>query len=455
MAEESIDTVLNALPQKNVTVYALRALDFVVPGEWENITNFDEMIRSATGEEDASKRYSLAIKAKELYADESTGLQRALWLYQMTDKADAALGTAAMASKIGGSINFLSFLNRLTPSADTTQSIDLALKVVVEILAFSFMNGVPRSREGIAQFTTALRDHYSHESIMRMAALVCLDGIIPLGPDFVEKVGDILGSAGSGELTKNPLFSTIGKLIPGDSPEGKFGFITDSYNSVKGWMDELLQSRGLTTEKVTSSLKQYVQFTDDKLDYLAAFFDMSTNYYTHTGIQSIARTAILAAQGQITPPSLSAAELGEMPSAASLGAPPPPPGASDSSTGEALYDYFASSPGYLSFSQGERLTVHGGEQGGWYHASNQSGQSGWSPASYIKLGVPAAAAPATPAAAPGPKSAVLTADNYGSTFLVRAGEPISIAGGEQNGWYWATNSSGQSGWVVASIVRLQ
>jgi len=34
---------------------------------------------------------------------------------------------------------------------------------------------------------------------------------------------------------------------------------------------------------------------DSKLDYLAAFLDMSTNYYEHTGTQTVARNLILRA----------------------------------------------------------------------------------------------------------------------------------------------------------------
>jgi hypothetical protein len=34
---------------------------------------------------------------------------------------------------------------------------------------------------------------------------------------------------------------------------------------------------------------------DSKLDYVAAFLDMSTNYYEHTGTQTVARNLILRA----------------------------------------------------------------------------------------------------------------------------------------------------------------
>lgn len=37
------------------------------------------------------------------------------------------------------------------------------------------------------------RSNYHDESVMRMAALVAVDGLIPLGSDFIKKVQSILG----------------------------------------------------------------------------------------------------------------------------------------------------------------------------------------------------------------------------------------------------------------------
>jgi hypothetical protein len=382
MAEVSIETALAALPESSITTYALRGLDFVVPGQWENIRGFDDMVRSATGEADPGRRAQIASAALQVYAAEP-GFHRALWLYQVTDKADAALGTAAMANKIGERISFLSFLNRFTPAADTTQSIDLGLKVVVELLSFCFMNGFPRDREGLSRFVHALSNEYRHESLMRMAALVCLDGLIPLGPDFLGKVTTILERSGRSEIGGSPLFSSVGEMIPGETPEHKLGFVTESFRSVRGWMDGLLQKRGLTVEKVTGSLKKYIDFADDKLDYLAAFFDLSTSYYAHTGTQTVARYAILRAAERLG----AGGQLGAGPGAPAFAPPPPmmiapPP---PTAVAVALYDYAAQSASHLNVTAGERLTLQGGDQGGWVLVSNQRGQQGWVPRSYLRI----------------------------------------------------------------------
>jgi hypothetical protein len=42
-----------------------------------------------------------------------------------------------------------------------------------------------------------------------------------------------------------------------------------------------------------------VEISKDKLDYLGAFLDVTTNYYTHTGTQTLARRLIERAVAEI------------------------------------------------------------------------------------------------------------------------------------------------------------
>lgn len=49
---KAIYELVNELPQNNITTLALKSLDKFIPGQWENITNFEEMIRQVTGEND-------------------------------------------------------------------------------------------------------------------------------------------------------------------------------------------------------------------------------------------------------------------------------------------------------------------------------------------------------------------------------------------------------------------
>ena len=194
---KSIPDYVNRLPKRSVTVYVLRSLDFVVPGEWENIVDFEEMVMKVTGEKDPNTVRAVTQRADALFLDRSERYQRAWNLYRTADRTDRLLATAALGNKIGERIRFLSFLQRITPKADTAQTIDFSMKLTIELLNFCLINGIPG--DSIGDFVAALAD-YSKESLMRMAALVCFDGIMPLGPDFSRMVVNTLDKLTPDEL---------------------------------------------------------------------------------------------------------------------------------------------------------------------------------------------------------------------------------------------------------------
>lgn len=293
---EPIFKLVDELPKQNITVRVLKALDFVVPGEWENLVGFENTIRVVTGEEDEEMIQQIGDRCVWLFNDKSQGYQRALWLYQTVDRTDTGLATAALANKVGERIPLLGFLNNLTPKADKAQSIDLALKTIVELIAFCQINGLPG--DSVGDFVNSLAD-YSGEDIMRMSALVCLDGLIPLGPDFIQKAQSIIEDLNSDELENNNIFQRISGFIPGDNTDSQLGFITGSFDQVKNWMRDFVESKDLTPQKVMNNIENFVEFSDDQLDYLAAFLDMTTNYYEHTGTQTIARCLIDRAYAEI------------------------------------------------------------------------------------------------------------------------------------------------------------
>lgn len=288
--------LVDDLPEHNMTVRALKALDFVVPGQWENVVGFKQTIRTVTGETDPELVKQIGDRAVWLFNDKSEGYQRALWLYQTVDSADSALGAAALANKVGDKIPLLGFMNKLTPKADQAQTIDLCLKLVVEVVAFCQINGIPG--DSIGDFVKSLAD-YSGESLMRMAALVCFDALIPLGPDFIQVTQAKLNSLSPQDLENNAVFSQVKKLIPGQSAAKQLAFIGDSFDSVKGWMGGFVNRNDLSIAKVTGKLGQFIEVSDSKLDYLAAFLDVTTNYYEHTGTQTLARRLIERASAEI------------------------------------------------------------------------------------------------------------------------------------------------------------
>ncbi|WP_392534823.1 agenet domain-containing protein [Nostoc sp. C117] len=291
--DKSIIQLVDELPTDNITVKVLKALDYVAPGEWTNLVGFESNIRAITGETDAKVIQKISDRAVILYQDPQQGYKGAIQLYQTIDKADTAMATAALANKIGEKIGFLSFLSKVTPKADVTQSIDLVLKIAVEIIAFCKLNGIPQPNP--QEFANSLTNNYQNASLIRMVALVCLDGILPLGPDFLNKIHSIISGADTSIIAQNPVFLAVNNSLPGNNPSDKLGFINQGFNSVQGWMNDLVSKTGITPQSISSNLGNFIQIADDNLDFVAAFLDQTTNYYEHTGIQTVARSLILQA----------------------------------------------------------------------------------------------------------------------------------------------------------------
>ncbi len=289
--------LVDNLPTNNITVMMLKSLDFVVPGQWNNLVGFENTIREVTGETDEEMIQQIGDRAIWLYNDKSQGYQKAMWLYQTVDSADSALGTAALANKVGDKIPLVGgLLSKVTPNPDKAQALDLCLKLVVELVAFCQINGIPG--DSIGDFVTSLAD-YSGESLMRMAALICVDGLIPLGPDFILNAQSTLGGTSPRELDSNSTFKQVKDLIPGNNTPSQLNFIGESFDSVKGWMTNFVADRNLTPQTIFGKFQGFLDFSENKLDYVAAFLDMTTNYYEHTGTQTLARRLIERAVAEI------------------------------------------------------------------------------------------------------------------------------------------------------------
>ncbi len=293
---KSIFELTDELPTGGFTVSALRALDFVIPGQWQNTVGFVNTIKAVTAETDEDLIQQIGERAVFLYNDRSQGYQRAMWLYQTIDSTDKLLGASALANKVGEKLSFLGFLDKVTLKPEKAQTLDLMMKLVGELVGFCSINGIPG--DSIGDFVGSLAD-YSGESLMRMVALVCFDGLIPLGPGFIDKGLSMFNQTTPQELEKNSTFQNIKDVIPGNSSANKLDFIGQSFDSAKGWMSDLVSSNNLTPQKVVSNLQNFVEITEDKFDYLGAFLDISTNYYEHTGVQTLARRLIERASAEI------------------------------------------------------------------------------------------------------------------------------------------------------------
>jgi hypothetical protein len=296
MSNPLIQKVLEELPKKNMTTRLLGALDYIVPGEWENITSFEGMIKHVTGEEDQEVIQKVGERAIALYKDPDTGYQRAVQIFRLVDDTGGLAGMAAMARKIGEGSEFLHFLSKITPKADTTQAVDAGVKLVAELAAFCFCNGIPGDSFG--DFAASLANVEKEDSI-RLAAWIVCDCMIPLGPDFLGKIVDLLQELSDDELGEHGRFARIMQYLPGGSTGEKRDLFRNNLDAASSAIQGFVDNKGIEREGALSKIKGVLHVADDKLDYVAAGIDMATNYFEHTGIQTVARRVITRAYGEI------------------------------------------------------------------------------------------------------------------------------------------------------------
>lgn len=288
--------LVDELPRRGMTVRMLQTLDWVMPGEYVNLVGFEETIRAITGESDSALIQKVGERAIHLYNDTSQGYQRALWIYQTVDSVQGLAGTASMASKLGETFGWLSWLSKLTPKADTIQAVDFGLKLVSEVIAFCTLNGMPGDR--ISDFVESLTD-YRHEARMRLTALICVDGILPLGPDFVQKATAMLTKAGPKGLSENERYQRLRTLIPGKETHEQLQFMQKAVMSLQDFVTRFVSEHKITQSRIFQSIEKLSDKLEGKLDYAAAFLDMTTDYFEHTGTQSIARSLISRAMSEV------------------------------------------------------------------------------------------------------------------------------------------------------------
>ena len=288
--------LVDSLPENNLTVKMLHALDFVAPGTYTNLVGFEKTVRVISGESDQAAIQKVGERAIALYNDKRQGYQRAVWLYQTVESMSNVLGFSALMNKIGEKVRLLHFLNRITPKADRAQAIDFSVKFATELLAYTSINGIPGDSFG--DFVKGLT-HYKDEALMRMIALMTVDGLVPLGPDFVNKALTYLNSGGTAALQENESFQRIQSAIPGGNVAGQLGIIQKGISAAGDWMTGFVKQHNLNGPDVVNHLKHFIDVSDDRLDFVAAFIDETTDYYEHTGIQSVARGLVERATNEI------------------------------------------------------------------------------------------------------------------------------------------------------------
>ena len=293
---QPIYKTLDELNRRGMTLRMMKMCDWVIPGKYVNVVGFEETIRYVTGETDPDFVQQVGERAIELFNDKKEGYQRALWLYQTCDSVQGLAGFASFLSKVGQDVGFLGFFRSILPKEDTTQAVDLGIKLVTEIVAFCSLNGIPG--DSVGDFVESLSE-MENERLMRMGTLVAVDGVLPLGPDFIDKAYGMLERTGASGLAENERFSRMSGLIPGESNREKLGFVQRGLTSIKDWAGDFVSKHDITQNRVLKSIDGMSDKIEGKLDYAAAFIDMTTDYFEHTGTQSVGRSLVTRAAAEI------------------------------------------------------------------------------------------------------------------------------------------------------------
>lgn len=284
----SVVATLELLPDEGLTVSALRALDFAVPGAWDNTRHFETLVGQVTHHDSKGLHAEVRRRALELETRDPRWV-RAMKVYELVDTVDQVAAATAAASKVGSLFGgSLGFLEKFTPKPETTQSLDAGAKLVAELLAFGLMHGLPTGPDALAKFVVALGD-YGRYDLTRMAAWVVYDGLLPLGPDFVPVIAKTFRGLADGALTDHGAFASLADQLPGETTAAKRAFVVDAIDATSEWITSFVAEKGLTQEAVMGHLKGTLSVAEGSLDVVAAAIDASTTYYSHTGVQTVAR----------------------------------------------------------------------------------------------------------------------------------------------------------------------
>lgn len=289
---------LESLPTDGLTVQALRTLDKVVPGEWDNVTRFDAMVAEICGEDAPPKLVQqVRLLAQNIEWRDTERFEQALQIYQVVDRVDQATAAVSAASTamsavsglLGGFGGFGKVIEEVTPKPETTQAVDAGLKLVAELLAFSRLHGLPSMDvEGIAHFANALAD-YGRYDLIRISAWVVFDGVLPLGPDFMSDITRTWRGLATSALSSSSLFDAVGDRIPGDNMQDKQGFVVSTLETTGDWVNGFIQEKGLTRGGVMAQVESLSGLGAGSMDVVAAAIDASTDVTAHTGTQTVAR----------------------------------------------------------------------------------------------------------------------------------------------------------------------
>ncbi len=138
-----------------------------------------------------------------------------------------------------------------------------------------------------------------------MATLIAIDGLLPLGPNFVQRISESL-SKGKNNITNQANFANIQPLLGNQlfgngnlSMQNIWQNFIEIFENSKQTITQFLNEKGITQERVSQQLTGVVNFSADKVDYVSAYIDITTNYIYHSGSLTVLRAMIERAYGVV------------------------------------------------------------------------------------------------------------------------------------------------------------
>ena len=293
-ADLPLNRLLSELPSTNLTTLALKGLDYVVPGQWENVRDLEQMVRKVTGEDDQALIQKIGERAIVLYMDPSQGYQRAVKVFSLVDTVGTMTGVVSLGHQLGDKFNW-GLLKDHTPKPETAQAIDAGVKFAAELVTFTLTNGLPG--DSVADFARAVKVS-EKEDIMRLAAWLAFDCVLPLGPTFFSKILGAIDGLSERELAAHPRFAQIAAHLPGGIGDQK-ATVLKNLQEQQSHLEGFVSEKGLTQESLLGKVKDWVDSKDATLETIASLLDVGTSYFEHTGVQSVARRVVSRAYGEI------------------------------------------------------------------------------------------------------------------------------------------------------------
>ncbi len=290
-----IEAALDELDDDGPTAALLRAMSFVVPGAWENPRDLDTFVREAAPDADPAVHQQIRDRALSLFAPLSSRYRRALAIYSSADLVDRAGAASSLAMRIGDRFLILGALEKLTIRSQFVQAIDAGVKLVAEILAFSQLHGdVPVSPDGVRALFENMSEH-AREDRLRLATWVVVDGVLPMGPNFVQHSIDALRGAGAAGLARSIVFGRVAEFFPGEDADAKKNYVGTALDSARDWVDGFVAEHKLTSFGAADRVRQVIDVSESGFEVVAAAADAIVSYYRHTGTQTVARAVTRAA----------------------------------------------------------------------------------------------------------------------------------------------------------------